>query len=62
MDTMALRGYEDPTQTVEFVEQYIDRNKIFKQELQNKLDDFYSAMNWGAFPENNNAKKFFSFG
>ena len=61
-DTMALRGYEDPIPTMEFVEQYIDRNKIFRQELQNKLDDFYAAMNWGAFPENNNAKKFFSFG
>jgi DNA polymerase elongation subunit (family B) len=62
METMALRGYQDPTQTVEFVTQYIDRNKIFEKELKNKLDDFYAAMNWGAFPENNNANKFFTFG
>jgi hypothetical protein len=47
---------------VEFVERYIDRNKIFEKELKNKLDDFYSALNWGSFPENNNAQKFFSFG
>jgi hypothetical protein len=40
METMALRGYQDPTQTVEFVAQYIDRNKIFEKELKNKLDDF----------------------
>ena len=61
-DTMALRGYQDPQATEEFVNQYIDRNKIFQRELQNKLDDFYAALNWGKFPENNNAGKFFSFG
>ena len=61
-DTMALRGYQDPQVIVDFVEQYIDRNKIFEKELKNKLDDFYAAMNWGAFPENNSVAKFFSFG
>jgi len=61
-DTMALRGYQDPQPTQEFVEQFIDRNKIFQRELQNKLDDFYAALNWGKFPENNNAARFFSFG
>ena len=61
-DTMALRGYQDPKEIEEFVTQYIDRNKIFEKELKNKLDDFYAAMNWGAFPENNSVAKFFSFG
>lgn len=61
-DTICLRGYKDPDFIVTFVDQYIDRNKIFEKELKNKLDDFYSALNWGSFPENNNAKKFFSFG
>ena len=61
-DTIALRGYQDPKVIEEFVTQYIDRNKIFEKELKNKLDDFYAALNWGAFPENNNAAKFFSFG
>jgi DNA polymerase elongation subunit (family B) len=61
-DTMALRGYQDPQVITDFVEQYINRNKIFEKELKNKLDDFYAAMNWGAFPENNSVAKFFSFG
>ena len=61
-DTMALRGYQDPPEIVEFVEKYIDRNKQFERELKGKLDDFYAAMNWGGLPENNNAAKFFSFG
>lgn len=60
-DTIALRGYEDPPEIVEFVEQYIDRNKIFDRELRGKLDDFYNALGWSKLPENNNVNKFFSF-
>ena len=49
-------------QITEFVEKYIDRNKIFDREIRGKLDDFYAAMNWDKLPENNNMNKFFSFG
>ena len=61
-DTMALKGYEDPQEIIEFVATYIDRNKIFDRELKGKLDDFYAALGWQALPENNNVNKFFSFG
>jgi len=61
-DTMALRGYEDPPELVEFVNMYIDRDKMFERDLQGKIDDFYAAMNWGKLPENNTVNKFFSFG
>ena len=60
--TMALRGYNDPPEIVEFVEKYIDRQKMFESDLQGKLDDFFAAMNWGKLPENNTVNKFFSFG
>ena len=61
-DSIALRGYEDPNQITDFVEKYIDRNKIFDREIRGKLDDFYASMNWDKLPENNNMNKFFSFG
>ena len=61
-DTIALRGYDDPRAITEFVERYIDRNKIFDREIRGKLDDFYASMNWDKLPENNNVNKFFSFG
>lgn len=61
-DTLALRGYQDPPEIVEFAKQYIDHNKMFTSDLSNKFNDFYAAMGWGQLPENNNAKKFFSFG
>jgi len=61
-DSLALRGYHDPEVTVNFVSQYIDRNKMFESDLKGKLDDFYAARGWGQLPTNNNATKFFSFG
>ena len=60
-ETMALRGYRDPVEIVEFAAKYLDHNKMFVSDLSNKFNDFYAAMGWGALPENNNAKKFFSF-
>ena len=60
-DTMALRGYEDPPEIIEFVETYIDRNKIFERELKGKIDDFYASLGWDSLPVNNNVNKFFSF-
>ena len=37
------------------------RYLIRNNQEENKLNDFYSAMNWGLIPENNNLGKFFSF-
>lgn len=61
-DTIAVRGYEDPEVIIDFLSKYIDRSKIFERELKGKIDDLYSALGWGALPENNNLNKFFNFG
>jgi hypothetical protein len=58
-ESLALRGYQDPEVTVNFVSQYIDRNKMFESDLKGKLDDFYAARGWDRLPTNNNATKFF---
>ena len=62
LDTMALKGYDDPEPIEKFVEQYIDHDKVFKSAFANKLNDFYGAIKWGKVPENNNLGKFFAFG
>jgi hypothetical protein len=62
LDVMALKGIEDPEALYDYVAQYIDHDKIFRSAFQNKLDDFYGALNWGKIPDNNNLQKFFSFG
>ena len=61
-ETIALRGYRDPVEIVDFAAKYLDHNKMFVSDLSNKFNDFYAAMSWGSLPENNNAKKFFTFG
>ena len=63
LETCALKGYNDPDEVLEFIKKYIDYDKIFKSELENKLSAFYGAMKWGRLPEKN-AKiisKFFDF-
>jgi DNA polymerase elongation subunit (family B) len=61
LDTCALKGFEDPEEIVKFISSNIDYEKIFESKLQNKLDDFYGALNYGAVPKDKNIEEFFSF-
>jgi DNA polymerase elongation subunit (family B) len=62
LETTAFTGHNDPPQINQFVQQYIDYNKIWKQDLENKLDDFYDAMNWDKpNPNLQKASQFFGF-
>lgn len=63
IDALALKGYQDPPEILEFIEKYIDTDALFENELRNKLDDFYSALKWGNIPTevNQNANEFFAF-
>ena len=61
LDTMAVKGFEDPQEIIKFIIQYIDYERIFIASLENKLGDFYQALNWGTIPKNDNIADFFSF-
>jgi DNA polymerase elongation subunit (family B) len=62
LDTVAFKDYNDPNEIMNFVEQYVDRDMIYKAELENKVADFYKALKWEkASTEAQTAKKFFSF-
>ena len=62
LETVAFKDYNDPKEIMDFVEQYVDRDMIFKAELENKIDDFYTALKWDkATTETKTAKKFFAF-
>jgi DNA polymerase elongation subunit (family B) len=62
LDGLAFTGYSDPPQIEQFIETYIDRNKIFERELRFKLQDFYDAIGWGEMiSEQKTAEKFFTF-
>src|SRR5205823_1450659 len=60
---MAFKTYDDPPQIMQYIEQYVDRDKMFDAELRNKLEDLYDAMRWGRLSTdiNQSATEFFSF-
>lgn len=63
IDALAIKGYQDPQEIVDFVQNHIDYDMLFESELENKLQDFYKALNWGLLPTsvNQKASEFFSF-
>lgn len=61
LETCAVKGFDDDIKILEFITQYIDYDKIFTSSLENKLVDFYSALNWGLIPKNDNIDNFFQF-
>ena len=62
LEAVAFKDYNDPKDIMDFVETYIDRDGIYKAELENKVDDFYNALKWDkASIETKTAKKFFAF-
>lgn len=59
--TIAVRGYKDPPIILDLINQYIDYNAMYDNELKSKLEDIYSALGWGEIPTNvnQNARLFF---
>jgi DNA polymerase elongation subunit (family B) len=53
---------KDPKVIMDFINLYADRPRIWEAELQSKLEDFYSALGWQLFSEDQTAiNDFFSF-
>ena len=46
IDALAFKGYDDPKQITDFIEQYIDYDRLFEGALQKKINMFYNAMSW----------------
>jgi len=62
LETTAFTGHSDPPEINAFIERYIDYDLIWEKELNNKLDDFYKAMDWEKpNPNLAAASQFFSF-
>lgn len=61
LESIAFTGFNDPPEIVNFIEKYIDRDKIFDSILENKLQSFYNALNWGLINTNKTSGLFFNF-
>ena len=46
IDGLAYKGYDDPKEIIDFINQYIDRDKLFDKALNKKIKMFYDAMSW----------------
>ncbi len=60
-ETMALKGYDDPPEIVEFVTKYMDREKMFESIMKTKLNTIWEDLGWGKIVFNKNVIKAFDF-
>lgn len=61
IDALAIKGYDDPKQIIQFISENVDYDDIYESNLQRKLQDFYDAMDWGLTDANNNIENFFKW-
>jgi DNA polymerase elongation subunit (family B) len=60
IDGLAYKGYDDPPQIIDFINQYVDRDKLFDKALNKKIKMFYDAMSWDMpVDKKNTIEKFF---
>ena len=60
-NTISLMGYDDPEIIVNFVENYINRDKLFDKALEGKLQSIWDDLGWGSIVMNPNVSKFYIF-
>jgi len=46
IDALAFKGYDDPQKITDFIEQYIDHDRLFDGQLKKKIKMFYEALSW----------------
>ena len=46
IDALAFKGYDDPKQIMDFINENVDHEKLFEKALFKKIKVFYEAMNW----------------
>jgi len=56
---IAFKGYDDPPEIMEYIEKYVDHNKLFNKGLQKKIDMFYDSMEWTLIDKQNTLDRFF---
>lgn len=58
-ETLAIRGYEDPEEILEFIEKYVDKEEIFQRTLISKLSTIWEDLGWGQIDLNDHENNFF---
>ena len=58
-DTLCYKGHEDPKEVLDYIKQYIDTDKIYKQALAKKIKMLYEALKWEEPNDDFGFNKFF---
>ena len=58
-DTICYKGHEDPPQVLNYIKEYIDTDKIYKQALAKKVKMLYEALKWEEPNDDFGFNKFF---
>jgi len=62
INTIAYKGYEDPPQVLDFIRQYINPDKLYRQALHKKIMMLYQALGWDEPTDaSKTLEKFFKF-
>ena len=56
---IAFKGYDDPKEIMDYINQYVDHDKLFNKALQKKIDMFYDSMEWTLIDKENTLERFF---
>ena len=56
---IAFKGYDDPPEIMDYINQYVDHDKLFNKALQKKIDMFYDSMEWILIDKQNTLERFF---
>jgi len=58
-ETLCYKGHEDPQQVLDYIKEYIDTDKIYKQALSKKIVMLYDALKWEEPNDDFGFNKFF---
>jgi len=61
IDVLGFNGYNDPPEIIEYIEKYVDKEKMFDSVLLNKLQGLFDDLKWGHINLNTHVNKFFTF-
>ena len=56
---IAFKGYDDPKEIMDYINQYVDHDKLFDKALKKKVDMFYDSMGWQLVDKENTMERFF---
>ena len=60
IEALAFKGYDDPKQILDFINEYIDYGRLYRGALEKKIKMFYEALSWDLpVDKKNSLERFF---